>query len=115
MFANQMLRAMAALVALACATPSAALADHWIRPAEAGAISPDGRVVVRDGRIVAETHGATNVVRPEHDPAIAGRIERFFTEHMTVRLPHFRVSEAEIEGCGGRIEVRQAPRRSGAA
>ncbi|MDF2763604.1 MAG: fwdA2 [Rhodospirillales bacterium] len=75
----------------------------------------DGRVVVRDGRIVAEAHGATNVVRPEHDPAIAGRIERFFAEHMTVRLPHFRVSEAEIESRGGRIQVRETRRRSGAA
>ncbi|HEX6102998.1 MAG TPA: amidohydrolase family protein, partial [Alphaproteobacteria bacterium] len=75
----------------------------------------DGRVVVRDGKIVAETIGVTNVVRPEHDPAIAGRIERFFAEHMTVRLSHFKVSDAEIEGRGGRIQVRPTQRRSGAA
>ena len=75
----------------------------------------DGRIVVRDGRIVAETYGATNVVRPEHDPAIAARIERFFEEHMTVRLPHLKVSDAEIESRGGRIQVRPTKRRGGAA
>ena len=74
----------------------------------------DGRIVVREGRIVAELRGATNTVRPEHDPAIAGRIERFFAEHMTVRLRHFKVSDAEIEARGGRIQVRPSRRRSGA-
>jgi formylmethanofuran dehydrogenase subunit A len=72
----------------------------------------DGRTVVRDGKIIAEAQGATNLVRPEHDPAIVGRIERFFEEHMTVRLSHFKLSDGEIEGRGGHIEVRPTRRRS---
>ncbi len=72
----------------------------------------DGRTVVREGRLIAETAGATNVVRPEHDGAIVRRIDRFFAEHMTVRLPHFRISDAEIADRGGRIAVRPTRRRS---
>jgi formylmethanofuran dehydrogenase subunit A len=75
----------------------------------------DGHVVVRDGKIVAVVHGATNLVRPEHDPAIADRIERFFAEHMTVRLAHFKVADAEIEGRGGRIQLRPTQRRGASA
>lgn len=72
----------------------------------------DGRMVVREGKLVAEMAGATNVVQPEHDGAIAQRIDRFFAEHMTVRLPHFQISEAEIADRGGRITVRPTRRRS---
>jgi formylmethanofuran dehydrogenase subunit A len=75
----------------------------------------DGRVVVRGGRIVAETQGATNVVRPEHDPGIADRIERFFEEQMTVRLRNFQVADAEIESRGGRIQVRPTRARKDVA
>jgi len=75
----------------------------------------DGRVVVRGGRIVAEAQGATNVVRPQHDPRIADRIERFFDEQMTVRLRNFQVADAEIESRGGRIQVRPTRARKGVA
>ena len=75
----------------------------------------DGRVVVRGGRIVAETLGATHVVRTEHAPGIADRIERFFDEQMTVRLRNFQVADAEIESRGGRIQVRPTRARKGVA
>jgi formylmethanofuran dehydrogenase subunit A len=71
----------------------------------------DGELVVRDGKIIAECAGATNVVRPEHDPAIRERIDRFFADYMTLRLKHFQVSDAEIVGRGGRITVRPSSRR----
>ena len=77
MFAKQMLRAMAALVALACATPSAALADQWIRPAEAGAISPDGRVVVRviPGESWGEVEGFKGAPTGKHAAARFYRLD----------------------------------------
>jgi formylmethanofuran dehydrogenase subunit A len=72
----------------------------------------DGRIVVRDGAVVAEAAGATNVVRPDHDRGMARRVERFFADHLTVKLPHFRVADAEIADRGGRIAVRPTRRRS---
>ncbi len=72
----------------------------------------DGRIVVRDGKILAEATGATNVVRPDHDDAAVRRIERFFDEHMSQRLASFRVADHEIEARGGRIQVRATRRRS---
>ncbi|HXV24890.1 MAG TPA: formylmethanofuran dehydrogenase subunit A [Alphaproteobacteria bacterium] len=75
----------------------------------------DGRLLVREGKILLESFGATNVVRPEHDGAIVTVVERFFSEHMTMRLPHLRISDGEIEGRGSRIQVRPTRRRSGAA
>jgi formylmethanofuran dehydrogenase subunit A len=73
----------------------------------------DGKVLVRDGKLVGEAMGATNVVRPAHDAAVAARAERFFAEHMTVRLAHLRIAAEEIEERGGRVQVRATQRRSG--
>ena len=71
----------------------------------------DGQLVVRDGTIVEECIGATNVIRPEHDPTIRERIDRFFADHMTLRSKHFQVADAEIVDRGGRITVRPSTRR----
>jgi formylmethanofuran dehydrogenase subunit A len=66
----------------------------------------DGRLVVRDGELVAVTWGATHVVRPEFDPAIERRLARYFERYQTVRLGNFKVSEDEIADNGrGRVQV----------
>ena len=75
----------------------------------------DGRIVVRDGEVVDATPGSTNVVRPDYDRAIERRLARFFEDHMTLRLAHFRIAEAEIADRGrGRVKVRP-PVRTGSA
>jgi formylmethanofuran dehydrogenase subunit A len=64
----------------------------------------DGRVVVRDGRLVEIAWGATHVVEPAYDPGIESRLADHFARFMTVRLGNFRISESEITDLGrGRI------------
>ena len=72
----------------------------------------DGVEVAREGRILATPSGSTHIVRPEGDDAIEGPLRRFFADHMSVGLDHFRLAPAEIEGAGGHL-ITQAcrPRR----
>jgi formylmethanofuran dehydrogenase subunit A len=62
-----------------------------------------GIEVVRDGAILAAPAGATHVVRPEFDRAIEGEIRRFFADHMSVGLDHFRLGEDELADAGLRL------------
>ncbi len=56
----------------------------------------DGELVVREGRIVAETRGGTHVVRPEFDRAIEKDLGDYFDRYLGMRMDHFAFSEAEI-------------------
>ncbi|HUH85252.1 MAG TPA: formylmethanofuran dehydrogenase subunit A, partial [Stellaceae bacterium] len=62
--------------------------------------------------ILATPAGATHVVRPEFDPAIEGEIRRFFDDHMSVRLDHFRLSESELADAGLRLVAEACRPRS---
>jgi formylmethanofuran dehydrogenase subunit A len=71
-----------------------------------------GVEVVRDGALRETPSGATHLVRPEFDAAIAGRIRRFFDDHMSVGFDHFRLSEAELADAGLRLVAEPCrPRR----
>ena len=64
----------------------------------------DGRLVVRDGRLIEVVWGATHSLRPDHDPGIEERLRDHFERYHTVRLGNFRISDAEIEDGGqGRL------------
>lgn len=71
----------------------------------------DGRLVVRDGRLVDIVAGATHVARPEHDAAIERRIADHFARFMTLRAGNFRLSDGEIAEAGSRL-VAHACRRT---
>lgn len=56
----------------------------------------DGRLVVRDGVIVATCDGATHTVRPEFDRRIERTLGDHFERFGTVRIGNFRISDEEI-------------------
>jgi formylmethanofuran dehydrogenase subunit A len=72
----------------------------------------NGVEIVRDGAILATPAGATHVVRPEFDAAIEGEIRRFFDDHMSVRLDHFRLRESELADAGLRLVAEACRPRS---
>ncbi len=66
----------------------------------------NGELVVKDGAINKVVWGATQVVRPEYDPAIEKSLHEFFDRYHTMRLEHFKMQDEEIAGNGGgRIQV----------
>lgn len=60
----------------------------------------DGQIIVRDGRVVAEVHGATHAVHPDYDRAIERDLDSYFERHMTVRKDNLRVADDEIRDDG---------------
>jgi len=63
----------------------------------------DGRLIVRDGVVVALAEGRTHVVEPGHDPAIESWIDRRFEARMGQKLAHFRISAEEIRNGDGLV------------
>ena len=61
----------------------------------------DGQLIVRDGRVLEEIHGATHAVHPDYDGAIERELDDYFTRYMTVRKDNQRVADDEIRD-GGR-------------
>jgi len=64
----------------------------------------DGRLIVRDGRLVEMAWGATHVARPAFDRAIERSLRDHFERYQTVRLDNFTIADGEIEDGGqGRL------------
>ncbi len=75
-------------------------ADHEAMFATPAWVLKAGVPVVRDGRIVAVSHGDIHVVRPEYDRAIEGELQDYFASHMTQSLGNFAISDQELcEAC----------------
>lgn len=73
----------------------------------------DGRLVVRDGEIVAVVDGATHVARASFDASVESALRKHFEDYRTQRLGSFKIADGEIEDGGGRL-VRHDYVRSGA-
>lgn len=66
----------------------------------------DGHLMVRNGRIVSASRGATHVVRPDFDPGIERTLREHYARFHTVRLDNTVVRDDEIlDGGRGRIVV----------
>ncbi len=64
----------------------------------------DGRLIVRDGRLIEMAWGATHVARPDFDRAIERSLRAHFERYQTVRLDNFAIADGEIEDGGqGRL------------
>ena len=64
----------------------------------------DGRLVVRDGRLVDMAWGATHVARPSFDRGVERGLREHFERYLTVRLENFAIADGEIEdGGNGRL------------
>lgn len=72
----------------------------------------DGELVVRNGKIIKVTQGATHVVRPEYDRGIESAIKQYFDHYLTVQMENFRIADDEIaeEGRGRLIIEPCRPR-----
>lgn len=60
----------------------------------------DGRLIVRDGRVVDVVNGALHAVKPEYDKGIEKPLKAYFDRYMTVKMEHIRVADEEICACG---------------
>jgi formylmethanofuran dehydrogenase subunit A len=62
----------------------------------------NGELVVRNGKVVKVTAGATHVARPSYDKSIEKSLKAYFETYHTVRMENFRVSDEEIvaSNCG---------------
>jgi formylmethanofuran dehydrogenase subunit A len=73
----------------------------------------EGELVVRNGRIVKLTQGATQVVRPDYDRAIEQVLEPYFDRFHTVQMENFKLHDEEILDQGhGRIVVHPCRARA---
>jgi formylmethanofuran dehydrogenase subunit A len=73
----------------------------------------DGRLIVRDGRLIEMAWGATHVARPSFDRAIERSLREHFERYQTVRLDNFAIADGEIEDGGlGRLVKYAAQRPS---
>ena len=73
----------------------------------------EGELVVRNGRIVKLTQGATQVVRPDYDRAIEQVLEPYFDRFHTVQMENFKLHDEEILDQGrGRIVVHSCRPRA---
>lgn len=68
----------------------------------------DGRLVVRDGRLVDIAWGSTHVARPTFDAGIERGLREHFERYLTVRLDNFAIADGEIEDGGTGRLVRHA-------
>ena len=71
----------------------------------------DGQLIVRNGRVVEEVHGATHVVHPDYDSAIERELDTYFDRYMTVRKDNLRVTDDEVRDDGrGELVVHPTKR-----
>ena len=67
----------------------------------------NGELIVRNGKVVKVTQGATHVARPSTTAAIEKQLSDYFDRYHTVRMENFRLSDDEIiEGGRGHIVVQ---------
>jgi formylmethanofuran dehydrogenase subunit A len=71
----------------------------------------DGELVVRNGRIVRVSRGATHVVQPEFDRGIERALADFFARYHTIAFGNFPISRAELLECGSRDTIVHACNR----
>jgi len=69
----------------------------------------DGRLIVRDGKVIEVTWGATHVARPASDGAMDRQMSAYFERFQTVRSANFRVADGEIEDVAGGRLVKHTP------
>jgi formylmethanofuran dehydrogenase subunit A len=60
----------------------------------------DGRLVVRDGKVVQVTWGRYHSVRPEYDRGIERELAQYFDRYGTIRAEHMRISAEEMAAFG---------------
>ena len=69
----------------------------------------DGREIVRNGEVVDLVQGRTFAVKPDYDPLMDKRMERWFDAAIGLKAKHFRIADGEIRDGQGPSCVECAP------
>ena len=56
----------------------------------------NGKLVVRNGKVVQVTYGTTHSLRPEYDPAVEKSLNLYFNKFHTMKLGNFKIVDDEI-------------------
>ena len=68
----------------------------------------DGELVVRDGKVVKVTWGATHTAKPAFDISVEKDLKDYFDKYHTMQLDNFKISDDEISSDGrGSIVVHE--------
>lgn len=66
----------------------------------------DGKLIVKDGKIIETVQGVTHVVKPEYDRAIEKPLKKYFDDYQTISMNNFKISNDEMIECiGNEIET----------
>lgn len=60
----------------------------------------DGELVVKAGKVIKVTWGATYTAKPEYDLSIEQDLKQYFDRYHTVQLANFKIDAAEISQDG---------------
>jgi formylmethanofuran dehydrogenase subunit A len=73
----------------------------------------DGQLVVKDGKVVKVTWGATHTTKPVFDIGVEKGLRDYFDKYHTMQLDNFKISNDEISGDGrGSIIVHEGKQAS---
>jgi formylmethanofuran dehydrogenase subunit A len=81
------------------------LGDREAMFARPALVFKDGVLVVRDGRVVHVSRGATHAVKPGYDAAIESSLAPYFERYRGERLANVPIDEDELRECGSRALV----------
>jgi formylmethanofuran dehydrogenase subunit A len=60
----------------------------------------DGELVVKDGKVIKVTWGATHTAKPAFDIGVEKGLKDYFDKYHTIQLENFKISEDEISNDG---------------
>lgn len=68
----------------------------------------NGELVARQGKTVKVVWGATQVVKPDFDPAIEKKLREYFDRYQTTKMDNFKIGDDEFRemGAGANLKVR---------
>lgn len=70
----------------------------------------DGELVVREGKVVKVTWGATHTAKPNFDVGIEKNLKDYFDKYHTIQLDNFKISDNEISEDGrGKVVAHSKP------
>jgi formylmethanofuran dehydrogenase subunit A len=88
-------------------------ADREAMFAKPDFVFKDGQLVVKDGKVVKVTWGATHTTKPVFDIGVEKGLRDYFDKYHTMQLDNFKISNDEINGDGrGSIIVHEGKQAS---
>ena len=79
--------------------------DFFANPSH---VIKDGKIVVKNGKIINYIWGKTQTVKPEYDIGIEKILGKFFEKYHTMKLDNFKISDDEMTNViGSKIKVNE--------